>query len=145
MVKPVVSHQGIVLGFDFGMKRIGVAVGQTTTCTANPLPILPAKQGIPDWQQVTKLLKEWQPVALIVGLPLNMDGTKQVITAAALGFANALKQQASLPVYTVDERLTTVAARAQLFEKGGYRHLQQNPVDSVAAQIILSDWLKNYN
>lgn len=144
MPKNNTPRQGIVLSFDFGMKRIGVAVGQTTTQTANPLPIISAKQGIPDWQQIAKLLKTWQPIALIVGLPLNMDGTEQPITIAAKQFAEQLKERFSLPVYSVDERLTTVAARAQLFEEGGFRHLKKQSVDSVAAQLILQDWLQNH-
>lgn len=144
MPKNNTLRQGIVLSFDFGMKRIGIAVGQTATQTANPLPIISAKQGVPDWQQMAKLLKTWQPIALIVGLPLNMDGTEQSITIAAKQFAEQLKERFFLPVYTVDERLTTVAARTQLFEEGGYRHLKKQSVDSVAAQLILQDWLQHH-
>ena len=75
-----------ILGFDFGLKRIGVAVGQTVTQSARPLTILNAKQGVPDWLEIKKLILEWGVNALIVGLPLNMDGTEQPITARAREF-----------------------------------------------------------
>ena len=94
----------ILLGFDFGMKRIGVAVGQTVTKTARPLETLKAKQGVPHWEKILKLIKTWQPDALIVGIPLNMDGTPQPLTEAAEQFANELKKRFELPVYGIDER-----------------------------------------
>ena len=131
-----------VLGFDFGMKRIGVAVGQTVTRTANPLLILSAHQGEPDWNEIEKLIHHWKPMALIVGRPLNMDGSTQSITDAAEHFANQLKSRYGLPVYEVDERLSSVEARSNMFEQGGYRALHKKRVDSVAAQIILQDWLE---
>lgn len=131
-----------VLGFDFGMKRIGVAVGQSITRTANPLVILSAKQGEPEWKEIEKLIQQWKPAALIVGRPLHMDGSTQSITTAAEHFANELKSRYGLPVHEVDERLSTVEARANMFEQGGYRALHKKRVDSVAAQVILEDWLK---
>jgi putative Holliday junction resolvase len=133
-----------LLGFDFGMKRIGVAVGQTLTRTANPLPILPARNGIPDWQQVTNLINDWHPQVLIVGKPLNMDGTTQPLTKAAQFFAKNLQQRYHLPVHEVDERLSSVAARDEVFSKGGYRALQNKSVDGIAAQIILLDWMNQH-
>ncbi|HBT7181679.1 TPA: Holliday junction resolvase RuvX, partial [Klebsiella pneumoniae] len=81
---------GTFLGFDFGTKSIGVAVGQRITATARPLPALKAQDGKPDWNVIEKLLKEWQPEAVIVGLPLNMDGTEQPLTARARNFANKI-------------------------------------------------------
>ena len=66
-----------LLGFDFGMKNIGIAVGQELTRTANPLTAIKARDGIPDWELIARLLQEWQPALLVVGLPLNMDGTEQ--------------------------------------------------------------------
>ena len=135
------SSVSTLLGFDFGMKRIGVAVGQTLTRTANPLPHLVARNGIPDWQQVTNLIRDWHPQALIVGKPLNMDGTVQPLTKAAQSFAKNLQERYHLPVYEIDERLSSVAARNEVFNKGGYRALQNKSVDGVAAQIILLDWM----
>lgn len=131
-----------VLGFDFGMKRIGVAVGQTVTRTASPLVILSANQGEPDWKELEKIIQQWKPMVLIVGRPLKMDGSTQQITHAAEHFANELKSRYGLPIYEVDERLSSVEARSNMFEQGGYRALHKKRIDSVAAQIILQDWLE---
>lgn len=131
----------ILLGFDFGMKRIGVAVGQTITKTARPLTMIPAIDGTPNLDMLTKLIKTWQPAALVVGIPLNMDGTEQKTTHAARQFAEMLRTRFQLPVHEIDERLTTKAARENLFEEGGYKALQNRQVDSVAAQLILQNWL----
>lgn len=134
------SAHEILLGFDFGMKRIGVAVGQTVTKTARPLTVIQAAQGIPQWDALSKLIKTWQPDALVVGIPLNMDGTEQAVTLAARAFADALRERYKLPVYGIDERLTTREAREQLFSQGGYKALQKTQIDSVAAQLILQTW-----
>lgn len=131
----------ILLGFDFGMKRIGVAVGQTITQSARPLETFKAKNGVPEWEKLTKLIKIWQPDALIVGIPLNMDGTEQPLTALAKEFADSLRERYKLPVYGFDERLSTKDARERLFAQGGYKALQNGQVDSVAAQLILQNWL----
>ena len=131
----------VLLGFDFGTKRIGVAVGQTITQTARPLITLAAKQGIPSMDELTKLVKTWQPDALVVGIPLNMDGTEQPITRAARQFIVLLQENYALPVYEVDERLSTKDARERLFNQGGYKALLHGQVDSVSAQLILQNWL----
>ena len=81
---------GTLLAFDFGTKSIGVAVGQRITGTARPLPAIKAQDGTPDWNIIERLLKEWQPDEIIVGLPLNMDGTEQPLTARARKFANRI-------------------------------------------------------
>lgn len=132
-----------LLGFDFGMKRIGIAVGQAITCSANPLSTLAAKQGKPDWQAITQLIDTWCPDALVVGVPLNMDGSLQFITRAAQHFADQLEKRYPLTVYRMDERLTTVAARAEIFDAGGYKALQASQIDSVAAKLILEAWLRS--
>jgi putative Holliday junction resolvase len=131
----------ILLGFDFGMKRIGVAVGQTVTQSARPLATLKAIDGKPQMDTLKKLIKLWHPKAIVVGIPLNMDGTEQNTTIAARQFAQMLRDEFNLPVHEVDERLTTKAARENLFAEGGYRALQNGQVDSVAAQLILQNWL----
>lgn len=134
--------EGYVLGFDFGMKKIGVAVGQTITKTASPLTQLKAEKGEPKWAEITALIKLWTPFALVVGRPLNMDGTTQPVTLAAEQFAHALESRYGLAVHLVDERLSTVAARSKLFEKGGYRVLSKKNIDEASAQIILQEWLE---
>jgi len=130
-----------LLGFDFGMKSIGVAIGQTVTKSAKPLTALKAKEGEPNWKLFAQLIEEWHPDALVVGVPYNMDGSDQPITFAAKSFAHDLKVRFNLPVYLVDERLTTVEARAKLFDKKGYRAMQKSAVDAKAAQLILESWM----
>ena len=132
----------VYLGFDFGYKRIGVAVGQRLTATANPLPTLQANEGVPRWELIATLIKQWRPDALIVGFPTRMDGGNLYVTKPARRFAKALKTRFDLPVFLVDERLSTVEARAQLFADGGYRKLKKVDVDSMAACIILEQWLQ---
>lgn len=130
----------IIIGFDFGMKRIGVAIGQTVTRTARPLDTIQAKEGVPNWSAIAKLIQKWLPDLLVVGIPLNMDGTEQPLTFHARRFATSLHQRFALPVREMDERLTTKAAREQLFQQHGYQSLQHGQVDRVAAQLILQSW-----
>lgn len=135
----------IAIAFDFGMKRIGVAVGQTVTKTARPLDTIQAKNGIPNWDAIARLVKKWLPDALVVGIPLNMDGTDQPISLVAREFAQQLRVQFNLPVYEADERLTTKDARERLFQQGGFKALQDGQVDRVAAQLILQNWFAGMN
>lgn len=134
----------IIMAFDFGMKRIGVAVGQTITHSARPLDTLPAKAGVPNWSTIARLIEKWAPDALIVGIPLNMNGTHQAITFKAEAFAQQLQEHYSIPVYKMDERLTTKDAREKLFSQGGYKALQDGQVDQVAAQLILQNWFAEH-
>ncbi|RPJ67920.1 Holliday junction resolvase RuvX [Alteromonas sediminis] len=129
-----------VLAFDFGTKSIGVAVGQMVTQTAFPLEALKANDGIPNWASIQDIYDEWQPDAVIVGLPLNMDGSEQDITARAKKFANRLHGRFKKPVQMHDERLSTVDAKAMLFELGGYKKLSKGKVDSVSACVIFQSW-----
>ena len=130
----------IVMAFDFGTKRIGVAIGQTITQSARPLETIQAKEGIPDWRIIEKLIKKLLPDALVIGIPLNMDGTDQPISQKARLFAASLHEKFKLPVHEMDERLTTKDARERLFSAGGYKALQDGQVDQVAAQLILQNW-----
>ncbi|OGT41803.1 MAG: Holliday junction DNA helicase RuvA [Gammaproteobacteria bacterium RIFCSPHIGHO2_12_FULL_40_19] len=131
-------HQ-TVLGFDFGLRRIGVAVGQAITQSARPLTILNAKQGVPHWLEIKKLILEWGADALIVGLPLNMDGTEQPMTVRARAFGQQLQTHFQRPVFFVDERLTTIAAKDEMHThlKGAARF---DRVDSVSAKLIVESW-----
>ncbi|MBC3767665.1 Holliday junction resolvase RuvX [Neptunicella marina] len=131
------------LGFDYGSRSIGVAVGQEITGTAAPLNALKADEGVPDWNLIEKLIEEWQPHALVVGLPLNMDGTEQNTTVAAQKFANRLNGRFKLKVHGCDERLTTADAKARLFELGGFKKLTKGKVDSVSACLILESWMES--
>ncbi|MGM3159296.1 Holliday junction resolvase RuvX [Dickeya undicola] len=131
-----------LLAFDFGTRSIGVAIGQEITGTARPLTSLKAQDGVPDWQKVEKLLNEWQPSLIIVGLPLNMDGTEQPLTARARKFSQRLHGRFGVKVELHDERLSTVEARADLFERGGFRALDKGSVDAASAVIILESWFE---
>jgi putative Holliday junction resolvase len=133
-----------ILGFDFGTKSIGVAIAQIVTGTAAPLAALKATDGIPDWTKVEALYEEWQPDAIVVGLPLNMDGSFQQVTYGAKKFANRLSNRFRMPVETHDERLTSAEAREKLFELGGFKKLSKEKVDSVAACLIVESWLNAF-
>jgi putative Holliday junction resolvase len=127
------KEEAAFLAFDFGMKRIGVAVGQTITYTARPLPLMQATDGVPDWAQIKSLVSQWSISGCVVGLPLTLSGEEQPISLAARKFANRLKVRTGLPVFFSDERLTSQAARLQ--------GIEGESIDSIAAQIILEDWL----
>ena len=129
------------LGFDFGMKNIGVAVGQELTKTANPLTVIKAREGIPDWDQIKTLLDQWNPQLLVVGLPLNMDGSEQEMTAAARRFGNRLNGRFHIPVDWQDERLTTFEALDQLGIRSKMQSNKREDVDRISAQLILQSWL----
>ena len=132
----------LVMGFDYGTKQIGVAVGQAITGQARELCVLKAQNGVPDWTRVEALIKEWQPDAIVVGLPLNMDGTFSDMSERAEKFARRLHGRFNLPVHTHDERLTTFEAKGQRLregQRGGYR---DNPVDALAAALLLEGWLE---
>ncbi|MEP0176996.1 MAG: Holliday junction resolvase RuvX [Paraglaciecola sp.] len=137
------QEQRTVLAFDFGTKSIGVAVGQEITGTASPLDALKAVDGIPNWDLLAKVFEEWSPQLAVVGLPLNMDGSNQQVTFAAKKFANRLNAKYRVKVETCDERLTTVDAKARLFELGGYKKLDKQKVDSVSACLIFESWVES--
>lgn len=132
------------IGFDFGLTYVGIAIGQTLTRTARAITTLSAKQGSPNWNTVKRLIQTWQPNVCVVGMPLNMDGTKQPLTDAVSYFSSELAHRFKLPIYTMDERLSTVEARSHLFARGGYKALKKNAIDKTAAQLILESWLQYY-
>ncbi|NBI13918.1 Holliday junction resolvase RuvX [[Haemophilus] felis] len=130
------------LAFDFGTKSIGCAVGQSITGTAQALPAFKAQEGIPNWEAVARCIAEWQPNVIIVGLPLNMDGTEQPLTQRARKFANRLHGRFGIKVELQDERLTTTEARSEIFQRGGYRALNKGKVDGISACLILESWFE---
>ncbi|MBF1995749.1 Holliday junction resolvase RuvX [Serratia symbiotica] len=129
-----------VIAFDFGSKSIGAAIGQELTGSARALAAFKAQAGSPDWQKIAKLLQEWQPDLVVVGLPLNMDGSEQPVTEQARKFANRLHGRFGVQIALHDERLSTVEARANLFDRGGFRALDKGSVDSASAVVILESW-----
>ena len=137
----MLEHIQSVLGFDFGTKKAGVAIGQRITATAAPLSPLVMRDGIPDWTLIERLLKEWQPQALIVGLPLNMDDTESELSHLARKFARRLHGRFNLPVFMVDERLSSRAARDLLDEVAERRKGKKPSLDSTAAALMVESWL----
>lgn len=133
-----------IIAFDFGTKSIGVAIGQCVTYTARLLTTFKACDGVPDWLLVEKLLNKWQPETIVVGLPLNMDGSEQPFTSRARKFANQLHGRFGIRVVLHDERLSTVEAIARLFERGGYRALNKSQIDAESAVIILESWFQQF-
>jgi putative Holliday junction resolvase len=135
--------QRTLLGFDFGTKRIGIAIAQEVTGTANPLTTVNAVKHKPDWESISKIIAEWQPDLLVVGLPLHMDGTEQAMTQAAKRFSNQLNGRYQIPVALMDERLSSNEAESILNERSGSGLLFQDKaqIDMISAQLILQSWM----
>jgi putative Holliday junction resolvase len=136
--------RGYILGFDFGFRRIGVAVGQATTCTASSLETVSHGQK-PDWSAIDRLVKEWKPAAMLVGLPLGPEGDETDMSKAARQFGAALGKRYSLDVFYADERLSSRAAEdrfAQMRASGSARRKDSARLDAMAAQVILENWLQ---
>lgn len=131
-----------LLAFDYGTKNIGAACGQTITRSANALTPLKAKDGIPEWSMIERLLAEWKPDLVLVGLPLNMDNSESELAVRARKFANRLHGRFGVKVELIDERLTSFAAKGEVMERGGSRDYKNNPVDSIAARLILESWFE---
>ncbi|VAY02360.1 Putative Holliday junction resolvase [Arsenophonus endosymbiont of Aleurodicus dispersus] len=129
-----------IIAFDFGTLSVGIAIGQEITETAHPLTAIKTKNDKPNWLEIGKIIQEWQPKLAIVGLPLNMDGTEQPISNQARKFANRLQVVFDIQVKLHDERLTTIEARAHLFNIGGYRALNKSKIDSISSVFILESW-----
>lgn len=141
---PLIRADGTVLGFDVGMRRIGVAVGNALTGNASAVAVVDVHAAGPDWGQVDRLLRDWRPDGLIVGDPMTLDGGDQPIRQAARAFAEALRQRAQLPVAMVDERNSSqeaarrfAAARAD----GRRKRRDAEVLDAVAAAVIVERWL----
>ena len=135
--------RGYILCFDFGLRRIGVAIGQTATYTANSLQTVSHRQK-PDWPAIDRLIKEWKPSTLLVGLPLGPDGEETDMSRAARGFGAALQKRYSLDTHYADERLSSRAAEERFAERrasGELRRKDSAQLDAMAAQVILENWL----
>jgi putative Holliday junction resolvase len=130
-----------LLAFDFGLKQIGVAVGNTLTGTTQPLCVLRARDGQPDWQALGALISEWQPQRLVVGDPINMDGSVSELAERARRFARRLEGRFGVTCEMMDERLTSREVKGQQREAGHGGDYRQRPVDSLVAELILRDWL----
>lgn len=136
--------QRTLLGFDFGTKRIGIAIAQEVTGTASPLTTVKAVKQKPDWESISKIIAEWQPDLLVVGLPLHMDGTEQPMTQAAKRFSNQLNGRYQIPIALMDERLSSNEAESILNEQSGSRgslFQDKAQIDMISAQLILQSWM----
>ena len=141
-----------LLGFDYGLKRIGVAVGQELTGTATALVTVRATDGKPDWEAITRLIEQWKPDELVIGLPLNMDGTFHDLSYKAQRFGNQLHGRYNLRAHFMDERLSSLEAERQLnnsrqasiknAQKKKTRKIQKTYIDKIAAKVILESWLE---
>ena len=131
------QFSGTLLAFDFGTKRIGIAIGNTILRRATPLVTIDNEKTAARFAAIAALLNEWQPSVLVVGLPSNDDGTPHELTALCRRFANRLKGRFNLPVILMDERYTSLAASAQLNTEGIHGMKQKLLIDQYAAQQIL--------
>jgi putative holliday junction resolvase len=134
---------GTVFAFDFGERRIGVAVGETLLKAAHPLATIEAEANEVRFAEIGKLLAEWKPSLLIVGYPTHMDGTEHQLTQLSKKFAQRLEGRFNLPVIMMDERLSSIEATALLEKVGMNAKQQKNKVDAVAAQVILQSYFDN--
>ncbi len=134
-----------VMGFDFGLNRTGVAVANLLTGLATPQGVLYAKNGQPDWQGIDRLIREWHPEQLIVGMPQKLDGSDSAMKKNINRFCNALAQHTGLPVHTTNEQLSSREAEQRLRsarQAGRKRKVRKEEIDQLAAAIILENWLQ---
>lgn len=138
------ARRGTVLAFDFGTKRMGVAMGEWETGLAHALETIAEEANAPRFARIGALLAEWRPVELVVGLPLSLEGEEHELTKRCRRFANQLNGRFKLPVHLVDERLTSVEAEARLAEAGVRGERRKALTDSLAAEQILQDYFSHH-
>ena len=131
-----------MLAFDYGLSQIGVAVGNCLTASTQPLTTIKAKDGIPRWSELESLVEEWQPELLVVGDPLNMDGSDGVLCDRARKFGRRLHGRFGLTIEMTDERLSSFEAKQNLRQQGHKGDYKASPVDSYAAELILQTWMR---
>lgn len=139
------APSGLYLAFDYGERYIGIASGNTISKTSTPLDTAANNSGTPDWTKLDQLVTEWQPAGMIVGIPVHMDGTEQPLTAHARGFLKRLGKRYNLPVFEMDERLTTQNAASIIRDnrnRGKRRKTSKADLDKIAAALILENWFK---
>lgn len=131
------------IAFDFGLRSIGAAYGQTLTGSAQELTPIKAKDGTPNWQNIETLVREWKPNIFVVGMPLNMDGSESELAKRAKKFGRRLENKFQHPVHFMDERLSSFEAKEEAREKGHKGNYREQPVDSIAARLILESWFNS--
>jgi putative Holliday junction resolvase len=135
--------EGVFIAFDFGEKRIGVAVGDTSIGLATPLEVVANHHGRPDWDKISQLVEQWQPAGFVVGLPISEDGQTQRALPLSNAFSNHLKKRYARPVFRCDERFSSIEASRVIAEnrkRGQRRKSKREDTDKVAAAVILELW-----
>lgn len=140
---PDVNAPNTIIAFDFGTQKMGMAVGQSLIESANPLPLFPMKDGIPNWDELLKIIKSYQPGLFLVGLPLNMDDSESELSTRARKFARRLRHQTNIETLMVDERLTTREARDELDHYQAQGRGKKLSADSIAAALLIESWYRH--
>ncbi|NHB64147.1 Holliday junction resolvase RuvX [Acinetobacter sp. GFQ9D192M] len=140
---PDVNAPNTIMTFDFGTQKMGMAVGQSLIESANPLPLFPMKDGIPNWDELLKIVKSHQPGLFLVGLPLNMDDSESELSTRARKFARRLRHQTNIETLMVDERLTTREARDELDHYQAQGRGKKLSADSIAAALLIESWYRH--
>lgn len=140
---PDLSQPQLILAFDFGTQKMGMAVGSSLIESATPLSLFAMKDGIPNWDELLKIVKQHQPNLFLVGLPLNMDDSESELSARARKFARRLRHQTNIETVMVDERLTTREARDELEHYQTQGRAKKLAADSVAAALFIESWYRH--
>ena len=130
------------MAFDYGLRNIGIAIGQNITKSASTFYAIKAKEGVPDWIKLDSIIEEWEPGLFIVGDPFNMDGTKSEFQKKIAKFSKELKKRYEIELQMMDERLTTKEAKERIEDKPDGIKVSANK-HSISAQIILEDWFRS--
>ena len=138
----MVKESGVVMGFDYGLRNIGIAIGQNITKSSSTFYVIKAKEGVPDWIKLDSIIEEWEPGLFIVGDPFNMDGTKSEFQKKIVKFSSRLKKRYGVEIQMIDERLTTKEAKDRLESESNILRTSSNE-HSISAQIILEDWFRS--
>ena len=140
---PDLNSPQLIIEFDFGTQKTGMAVGSSIIESATPLALFPMKDGIPNWDELLKIIKQHQPNLFLVGLPLNMDDSESELSTRARKFARRLRHQTNIETLMVDERLTTREARDELDHYHAQGRAKKLAADSIAAALFIESWYRN--
>ena len=140
---PDLNSPQLIIAFDFGTQKTGMAVGSSIIESATPLALFPMKDGIPNWDELLKIIKQHQPNLFLVGLPLNMDDSESELSTRARKFARRLRHHTNIETLMVDERLTTREARDELDHYHAQGRAKKLAADSIAAALFIESWYRN--
>ena len=140
---PDLNSPQLIIAFDFGTQKTGMAVGSSIIESATQLALFPMKDGIPNWDELLKIIKQHQPNLFLVGLPLNMDDSESELSTRARKFARRLRHQTNIETFMVDERLTTREARDELDHYQAQGRAKKLAADSIAAALFIESWYRN--